>query len=84
MVTLSQSIIGRQGIDVAVAVIPVILFHAGFEEFSGGFVGVYVFFVISDYLITSMASWHSSSAELQRLPVTIYHYPSKASESVVG
>jgi peptidoglycan/LPS O-acetylase OafA/YrhL len=30
----------------AIAVIPVILFHAGFE-FSGGFVGVDVFFVIS-------------------------------------
>lgn len=36
----------------AVAVIPVILFHAGFEIFSGGYVGVDVFFVISGYLIT--------------------------------
>ena len=30
----------------AIAVIPVILFHAGFELFSGGFVGVDIFLLL--------------------------------------
>jgi peptidoglycan/LPS O-acetylase OafA/YrhL len=36
----------------ALAVLPIVLFHAGVERMAGGFVGVDIFFVISGFVIT--------------------------------
>ena len=44
----------------AIAVLPVMLFHAGASIFLGGFLGVDVFFVISGYLITNMILFQRS------------------------
>ncbi|MCB1932395.1 acyltransferase family protein [Accumulibacter sp.] len=38
----------------AIAIMAVVFYHAGFPGFSGGFVGVDVFFVISGFLITAL------------------------------
>jgi peptidoglycan/LPS O-acetylase OafA/YrhL len=47
----------------ALAVLPVILFHAGFEPFHGGYVGVDIFFVISGYLITTIILQERSNGD---------------------
>ncbi len=40
----------------AIAILPVVFFHAGVAGFTGGFIGVDVFFVISGYLITAIVA----------------------------
>ena len=53
----------------ALAVMPVILFHADFTAFSGGFIGVDIFFVISGYLITTIIQ-----AELEQAKFSIVNF----------
>jgi len=40
----------------AIAILPVVFYHSGLSLFSGGYVGVDIFFVISGYLITSIVA----------------------------
>ncbi|HET6157695.1 MAG TPA: acyltransferase family protein [Dongiaceae bacterium] len=55
----------------AVAVLPVVFYHLNISLFSGGFVGVDVFFVISGYLITSLisAEMHEGTYSITRFYV---------------
>jgi peptidoglycan/LPS O-acetylase OafA/YrhL len=55
-VTGEAELIYRRDIDGlrAVAIVPVVFYHAAIPFFSGGFVGVDVFFVISGFLITGL------------------------------
>lgn len=47
----------------AIAILPVVFFHAGWPGFSGGFVGVDVFFVISGYLMASLIAGEIAEGE---------------------
>lgn len=51
----------------SIAVLAVIIFHAGFSVFSGGYVGVDVFFVISGYLITNVVISELATGEFSLL-----------------
>ncbi|WKD48615.1 acyltransferase family protein [Microbulbifer spongiae] len=53
----------------AIAIAMVVLFHAGVPGFSGGFVGVDIFFVLSGYLVTR---------SLQREPKLLEFYKKRA------
>jgi peptidoglycan/LPS O-acetylase OafA/YrhL len=52
----------------AFSILAVLLFHAGFKSFSGGFIGVDVFLVISGYLITyiSLEEVHQGTFSFRR------------------
>lgn len=51
----------------ALAVIPVVLFHARLPGFGGGFAGVDVFFVVSGYLITATILQHLATGRFSLL-----------------
>lgn len=62
----------------AVAIVPVLLFHAGVTGFGGGFLGVDVFFVISGYLIT-----HVLLRDLQAGGIRFAHFYERRARRIV-
>ncbi len=73
-------VVYRRAIDGlrAVAVLPVMLFHAGLSGFAGGFVGVDIFFVISGYLITSIIL-----KDLERGSFSIAHFYERRTKRIL-
>ncbi|MEQ1953167.1 acyltransferase family protein [Mesorhizobium sp. CN2-181] len=51
----------------ALAILPVVFYHAGIPGFAGGFVGVDVFFVISGYLMASLITGEMERGEFSLL-----------------
>jgi peptidoglycan/LPS O-acetylase OafA/YrhL len=70
---LETSVTYRPEIDGlrALAVLSVILFHAGFPILNGGYLGVDIFFVISGYLITGILL---KELKLGKLSIINYYY----------
>jgi len=60
----------------AIAVLSVLFFHSGFEVFSGGYVGVDIFFVISGFLIATIIVREISE---NKFSVTTFYKPRKIS-----
>lgn len=62
----------------SLAVLPIVLYHAGVGGFSGGFVGVDIFFVISGYLITQII--HS---EIQKQSFSILKFYARRARRIL-
>ncbi len=54
----------------SIAIVPVILFHAGVPGFSGGYLGVDIFFVISGFLITNILL---GNLEKDNFSITVFY-----------